>query len=133
MSNEKCEPAEADWYVELIYGKTFCPETEAGGVCTDRYDSHDRQYGTETSYNHGYFKGDRRNEVEVAALLPEGWYEIERSIKRCPEIGDETECVHCDMGMVFTNEHPRWQNAASGGDCPINGLDGHEPVDEFNA
>ncbi|MEU5425211.1 hypothetical protein AB0H73_06335 [Streptomyces olivoreticuli] len=79
-------PHEADWSVELVLGKTFCPETLAGGVCTHREPGdvttdHDREYGTDTSDSHLFLQGGEPTLEEIESLIMDpndtGWYVIE--------------------------------------------------------
>lgn len=137
-AREQCAPSDADWSVNLVYGMTFCPETAAGEACTDRDDpEHDRQYGTETNYNYGHFKGDRPDADDVASLLPEGFYEIERTIKRCPNPGDESTCRWCSDDIEFAVDgDTRWGRTNGEDGATFCGAspedDRHEPDDEYN-
>jgi hypothetical protein len=73
-----CAPSEADWYVEVIYGKTFC------GHKNCRRDECARQHGTETDYNYDYFKGEERPTLaERDAMVPDGYVRLESTVKRC--------------------------------------------------
>ncbi|MFL4491705.1 hypothetical protein ACJ6WD_10690 [Streptomyces sp. VTCC 41912] len=77
---EQCAPSEADWYVEVIYGKTFCDEH--GFKC--RRDACERRYGTETDYNYGYFKGVERPSIQDRdSLVPDGYVRRESTVKPC--------------------------------------------------
>lgn len=74
---EQCAPAESDWYVEVIYGKTFCEHKNC------RRDACARQYGTETDYNYGYFKGEERPSIpDRDALVPDGYVRLESTVTR---------------------------------------------------
>lgn len=135
-TREQCAPAEADWFVNVDIGKTFCPMADDEHACPHRdadTDAHDRQYGTDTSYEYGYFKGDRPDEDDVASLLPEGWYEIEHTIKRCPKDYDESECRYCEQPIQFdVAASPHWGSRQSGPICRVAEDREHEPIDEFN-
>jgi hypothetical protein len=77
---EQCVASEADWYVEVIFGKTYCP---CLGRCKPELrDNHERQYGTETDSNYSYFKGGQRPTLaEINTLVPNGYYRIESTVK----------------------------------------------------
>ena len=79
METKSCAPSEADWYVEVVYGKTHCPLH--GGFC--RRADCERAFGTETEENSGYFKGDRPGREDRRALVPGGFYVIESTVKPC--------------------------------------------------
>jgi hypothetical protein len=59
---EQCQPAEADWYVEVIFGR-------------------DVPGGTETNYSYGYYAGDQPGADEVSDLTPPGFDVLESVIK----------------------------------------------------
>ena len=77
---EQCVYGEADWYVEVIYGKTYCP---CLGRCKSEVRAgHERQYGTTTDSNYGYFKGSQRPTIaELNSLVPQGYHRIESTVK----------------------------------------------------
>lgn len=84
---QQCEAGEADWVVDAVIGKTFCPETEAGLVCPDfspEYPAntpHMYQYGTDTSDPTWFFQGEKPTAEEIRELITDpndpGWYLIE--------------------------------------------------------
>lgn len=125
---EQCAPADADWFVNVIYGKTHCPEH--GPLC--EYDSCQHRYGTNTDYSYAYYKGERPDESEAASLVPADHYVLELEIKRCPEIGDESECAHCDAPIRFTSDYPRWQTPEGAGECDRSETGEHEPNREYH-
>lgn len=59
---EQCQPSEADWYVEVTFGR-------------------DVPGGTETNYAYGYWAGDRPSTGEIAALTPAGWDVLESVVR----------------------------------------------------
>lgn len=80
-AREQCAPNVADWYVEVIYGRTFC---ECEGRCPSGVaGEHERAYGTETDYNYGYYQGERPAGPELYSLVPEGFHRLEFTIKPC--------------------------------------------------
>jgi len=87
MSEEtvSCHPSDADWYVEITHGYTFCP---CVGRCRMRFRSyHEREYGTETDYSDGYFKGRKPTRQDVAFMVPEGSYILEVNVRSCTPHG----------------------------------------------
>lgn len=125
---EQSEPANANWYVEVIHGKTHCKEH--GSLC--ELGSCQRKYGTSTDYNHGYYNGIRPGERAVKSLIPEDHYEIERKIKRCPDAGDTAECRYCGTDITFTHGYPHWVSEDESGDCAQAEEGEHEPTDEYH-
>jgi hypothetical protein len=85
---EQCSPSEADWYVEVIYGRTLCPHTLYEGKTCRTCDEHN--YGTETDYNYGFFKGDRPTLADRASMIPEGFYRMESTVKPCKRAGESS-------------------------------------------
>lgn len=73
-----CHPHEADWYVDIVIGQTFCPH---GTTCTRKLCA--RQHGTETSSVDGWFMGERPTVADRDALVPKGWSRIESKVQRC--------------------------------------------------
>lgn len=58
---EQCQPDEADWYMEVTYGR-------------------DVPGGTETDYNYGYYKGAKP--TRPSDLVPPGFKVLESHVER---------------------------------------------------
>lgn len=61
-SRQQCQPSDADWYVEVIFGR-------------------DIPGGAETNYAYGYWAGAQPGPAEVASLVPPGFSKLESVIK----------------------------------------------------
>jgi hypothetical protein len=143
MTIEKCPPNEAEWWAQVIVSRICYPYEY---LLLNKQDSEqfplkpgdsefERRFGTETDYHDEYFKGGRPEDEELAALVPDGWYEVEREIKRCPNDYDETTCRYCGQEIQFDRAaHPHWGSRQSGPYCrDVSSESGeHEPVNEYH-
>lgn len=77
-ASKVCPPSEAQWYVEMVIGQTFCPH---GTTCRNKECA--RIYGTDTSSAYEYFKGPRPTIADRDALLPPGWSRLESTVTAC--------------------------------------------------
>jgi hypothetical protein len=111
---EVCDPPQAEWYAEVIFGRPG-----------------------ETDYNYQYFRGGRPGDHELTLMVPGGRTLLESKIKRCPNPGDESQCRWCSDDIEFAVDgDTRWgrtdgEDAAT--HCGANPEDDrHEPVDDYN-
>lgn len=79
MTAVRCIPSEADWYVHVVWGSSYCPDH--GSKC--RRPGCDLRHGTSTGESDMYFTGDSPTLGQRNAMVPEDCYKIKSTVQPC--------------------------------------------------